>query len=106
MSYQDFLSALVQATVEDGYPHQLAGAYSAHRLCSEARTQERLLPLFWGLDRIAGGFEEKDLRKPTELTGELPTAGQSTSVLKRAMTERDPQDAERAIVGFVRTQGP
>ena len=47
LSYQDLLSALLLATIEHGDPHQVAGVYSAHRVSSEARVEERLLPLFW-----------------------------------------------------------
>ncbi len=41
LSYQDFLSALFLATIEHGDPHQVAGVYSAHRVSSEARREER-----------------------------------------------------------------
>ncbi len=107
LSYQDFLSALLLATIEHGDPHHVAGVYSAHRVSSEARVEERLLPLFWALDRIVGGFQEDgDARPPGPLEGELPRAGQAADVFRDAMTERDPSHAERAIVVLARTQGP
>ena len=59
LSYQDFLSALFLATIEHGDPHQVAGVYSAHRVSSEARTEERLLPLFWALDRLVPGSKSR-----------------------------------------------
>jgi hypothetical protein len=105
LSYQDFLAALFLATIEHGDPHQVAGIYSAHRVSSEARVEERLLPLFWALDRIAGGFEEKDLRKPEALTGELPGADRAPDLFRKAMAEQDPQYAERAVVVLARTYG-
>ena len=105
LSYQDFLSALFLATIEHGDPHQVAGIYSAHRVSSEASTEERLLPLFWALDRIARGFEEETPPGPTDLTGELPGAGRAADVFQKAMAELDPQYAERAIVVLARTHG-
>jgi len=105
LSYQDFLSALFLATIEHGDPHQVAGVYSAHRVSSEARTEERLLPLFWALDRLARGFEEQDPR-PLEVLMGLPKAGESAAVFRKAMSDLDPHNAERAIVVLARTQGP
>ena len=60
LSYQDLLSALLLATIEHGDPHQVLGVYSAHRVSSESRIEERLLPLFWALDRIVSGFQGGD----------------------------------------------
>ena len=105
LSYHDFLAALFHATIEHGDPHQVAGIYSAHRVASESRVEERLLPLFWALDRIARGFEEKDLRKPADLAGALPGAGEAADVLGKAMQARDPEAAERAIVALARARG-
>ncbi len=62
LSYQDLLSALLLATIEHGDPHQVLGVYSAHRVSSEARVEERLLPLFWALDRIVIGFQRGDAK--------------------------------------------
>ncbi len=105
LSYQDFLSALLLATIEHGDPHQVAGVYSAHRISSEARVDERLLPLFWALDRIATGFQEGDVRPPGELAGKLPRPDQAAANFREAMAELDPSYAERAIVVLARTQG-
>lgn len=107
LSYQDFLSALFLATIEHGDPHHVAGVYSAHRVSSEARMEERLLPLFWALDRIVGGFQEDgDARPPGRLMGELPGARQAAAVFRNAMADLDPSHAERAIVALARAQGP
>jgi len=105
LSYHDFLAALFLATVEHGDPHQVAGIYSAHRVASEARVEERLLPLFWALDRIARGFEEEDLRKRPELGGELPGGDRAQDVFAGAMKGLDPEAAERAIVALARARG-
>ena len=105
LSYQDLLSALLLATIEHGDPHQVLGVYSAHRVSSEARIEERLLPLFWALDRIVSGFQDGDAQPLGRLTGELPRAGQAAAIFREAMAKLDPSNAERAIVELARTQG-
>jgi hypothetical protein len=104
LSYQDFLSALFLATIEHGDPHQVAGVYSAHRVSSEARPEERLLPLFWALDRLTRGFEEQAPR-PQAALRELPKAGEAAAILRDAMERHDADAAERAIVVLSRTEG-
>jgi hypothetical protein len=106
LSYQDFLSALFLASLEAGDPHQVAQIYSAHRVSSEARTEERLLPLFWALDRVKSGYEQRNGEQPARvLKGELPKADRAAGVLEGAMTNSDPDEAERAIVALARSQG-
>jgi hypothetical protein len=106
LSYQDFLSALFLASLDAGDPHQVAQIYSAHRVSSEARTEERLLPLFWALDRVKSGYEQKDGERPSRgHTGELPKADRAAGVLDGAMTHCDPDAAERAIVALARSEG-
>ena len=105
LSYQDLLSALLLATIEHGDPHQVLGVYSAHRVSSEARIEERLLPLFWALDRIVTGFQDGGAQAHGGLTGELPRAGQASAIFREAMAKLDPSLAERAIVVLGRAQG-
>lgn len=105
LSYQDFLSALFLATIEHGDPHQVLGVYSAHRVSSEARIEERLLPLFWALDRIVSGFQGGGAQPLGALTGELPRAGQAGAIFREAMAELDPSQAERALIVLARAQG-
>ena len=105
LSYQDLLSALLLAAIEQGDPHQVAGVYSAHRVSSEARIEERLLPLFWALDRIVSDFQGGGAQTQVRLTGELPRADQASAIFREAMAKLDPSHAERAIVVLARTQG-
>jgi hypothetical protein len=105
LSYQDFLSALFLATIGHGDPHQVAGVYSAHRVSTEARPEERLLPLFWALDRLTRGFEEQPPR-PQAALRQLPKAAEAATTFQDAMVKLDSDAAERAIVVLARTQGP
>jgi hypothetical protein len=52
LSYRQFLTVLFLAAVENGDPHQVAQVYGAHRISMDARVEERLLPLFWVLNRV------------------------------------------------------
>ena len=106
LSYQDFLSALFLLGIEHGDPHQVAQVYAAHRISSEARTEERLLPLFWVLDRIKLGFEEEDRKAPAPLKGPFPTADRAADVFHESMTKLDPETAERAVIALARARGP
>jgi hypothetical protein len=106
LSYHDFLSALFLAAFEHGDPHQVAQVYAAHRVASEVRPADRLLPLFWMLDRIALGFEQQKPKLYQPLEGDLPAVNRSASVLEEAMTRQDPAQAERAIVAIAQAFGP
>jgi hypothetical protein len=106
LSHQQFLSTLFLATLEHGDPHQVAQVYSAHRVSSEVRMEERLLPLFWVLDRIALGFEQEPDRVAPALIGDQATSEVgSVDAVRRAMTQLDPAKAERAVVLLGRTRG-
>ena len=107
LSYQEFLSGLFLLSLEDGDPHQVAQVYSAHRISSEARIEERLLPLFWVLDRIKGSLERGGQGKPAgPLVGSIPAAERASAVLRDAIARSDPDQAERAIAAIARGRGP
>ena len=85
LSCQQFLAALFLASLEHGDPHQVAQVYSAHRISSEVRMEERLLPLFWVLDRIALGFEQESGRTLTRIgDGQAVGIGSADSVVRRS----------------------
>ncbi|WZO98532.1 twin-arginine translocation signal domain-containing protein [Isosphaeraceae bacterium EP7] len=107
LSYQEFLSGLFLLSLEDGDPHQVAQVYSAHRIGSEARTEERLLPLFWVLDRVKEGLERVgEGKSPRHIGGTLPTANTAADVLRGSIARSDPDQAERAIAAIARSRGP
>ena len=105
LSYKDFLSSLLLASLERGDPHQVAQVYSAHRISTEARTEERLLPLFWVLDRIKGGFEEAPATPPSAPPTDLPAAGRAPAIFDQAIVALDPDRAERALLAIARDHG-
>jgi hypothetical protein len=107
LSYQQFLTVLFLAALETGDPHQVAQVYGAHRIISDARVDERLLPLFWVLNRIKQEYEAgaaaKSVLKP--FTGPLPKADQAASLFHEAMLKSDPVEAERAALALARDRG-
>jgi hypothetical protein len=106
LSYQQFLAGLFLASLEHGDPHQVAQVYSAHRTSSEVRMEERLLPLFWVLDRIALGFEQEPGRTVKQLSGLPLTESDLENAVRRAIKQRDPAQAERTVVMLGRSRGP
>jgi hypothetical protein len=105
LSYHQFLSALFVAALEHGDPHQVAQVYSSHRISSEVRMEERLLPLFWVLDRIALGFEQEPGRSIAAVGDTTASDLGSGDAVRRAMEQLDPGKAEQAVVALARRRG-
>ena len=107
LSYRQFLSVLFLAAVENGDPHQVAQVYGAHRISSDARVEERLLPLFWVLNRTKQESEFGATVKPAlrSFTGELPGADRAANIFYEAMLKSDSAEAERAAVALARERG-
>ena len=107
LSYQQFHGALFLAASETADMHHVAQVYAAHRISAQCKIEERLLPLFWVLDRIKRGHEYDGYEKTTlrQLSRTLPTAGNSGAFLKQAVLEGDKDQAELAIVALARSEG-
>jgi hypothetical protein len=107
LSYRQFLTALFLAAVENGDPHQVAQVYGAHRISSDARVEERLLPLFWVLNRIKQESENGGAVKPAlkPFQGALPTADQAAGIFREAMLRSDKAEVERAALALARDHG-
>lgn len=107
LSYRQFLTVLFLAAVENGDPHQVAQVYGAHRISSDARVEERLLPLFWVLNRIKQESEVGTTAKPAlqPFKGNLPRADRAADLFREAMLKSDPVEAERAALALARDHG-
>lgn len=107
LSYGQFLVVLFLAAIENGDPHQVAQVYGAHRVSSDVPVEERLLPLFWILNRIKQeyetGMEAKSVARP--FRGQLPAASQAKELFREALRNSDPQTAERAALALARDHG-
>lgn len=106
LSYQQFLAALFLASLSHGDPHQVAQVYSAHRVGNEVPIEERLLPLFWVLDRVALGFEQEPERTFKSIDAGRNWALGTEVALRDAQEQLDPSRAERAAVLLARVHGP
>ena len=107
LSYQGFLSALFLTASETGDLHQLAQIYAAHRISQTGSIEERLLPLFWALDRVKQGQEHEDKRHfLSDLKGALPSASTANAFFNEAMRKADKSQVERAIVALATAEGP
>jgi hypothetical protein len=107
LSYQQFLTVLFLAAVENGDPHQVAQVYGAHRISSDARIEERLLPLFWVLNRVKQESEAGAAPNPAlkPFHGKLPGADQAGSLFRDALLRSDAAEAERAALALARDHG-
>lgn len=107
LSYRQFLTVLFLAAVENGDPHQVAQVYGAHRISSDARVEERLLPLFWVLNRVKQESETGAAVKPAlkPFNGELPGADRAARIFHEAMLKSDKAEAERAALALARDRG-
>ncbi len=108
LSYRRFLAALFLAAARTGDLHQLAQVYAAHRTSSSVRIEERLLPLFWVLDRIKKGQEHKDSSTHflQAAKGTLPKPSEAVDVFQTAMLNSDQAQAELAALSLARSEGP
>jgi hypothetical protein len=106
LSYRQFLTVLFLAALENGDPHQVAQVYGAHRISSEARIEERLLPLFWMLNRIKVEYEAKASSVLQPFKGELPKAGAPAELFHTALVKSDNDEAVRAALALARDHGP
>ena len=106
LPYQQFLAALFLASLSHGDPHQVAQVYSAHRVASEVRMEERLLPLFWVLDRVALGFEQEPDRTFTSMVASSSLNEGTEAALREAQEQLDPARAANAALLLARRRGP
>jgi hypothetical protein len=105
VSYQQFLGALFLSALSHGDPHQIAQVYSAHRVGSEVSVDQRLLPLFWVLDRVTLGFEQEPERSFRSI--DLPSSVRYADIvdLRTAQSHFDSEASARAIIGIARSRG-
>jgi len=107
LSYQQFLASLFLAAAGTGDLHQIAQIHAAHQISKDARIEERLLPLFWALDRIKLGHSHGNkTHYLTPLKGFSSKSAPSTAALHQGMQNFDRHQAEFGIVAISRHHGP
>lgn len=97
-----FLAALYLAAVKTGDLHQMAQIHGARRLGEQLPESEKLLPLFWALDRVKqGSWTAGD----APITGKLPPAREAETLLRDAAERRDGEQARRALLAVAADRG-
>lgn len=110
LPYRHFLAALYLATVNAPTQHSLHAAltvHAAHQLSLELPAQESLLPAFWALDNFKQRLDRYEYGPDQQiaLTGPLPAVDKASDELRVGIEGGDPERAQRAITGLIRTQG-
>ena len=107
LSYQQFLGALFLAGLETRDPHQVAQVYAAHRTSHEAPVEERLLPLFWVLDRIKQEHEFGAVPAKAELkAAKIQAPANAAERLREALLKSDKEGAQEAAMALAQIHGP
>jgi hypothetical protein len=116
-SYQQLLAAVLLAGVRGIKPrpvgfkfHAVLVVNSAHLASLAAPDTDRWLPLFWAIDNFKGSQARNQeesggwVMAPVE-ESKLPPAHQAKQRFTEAMDNWDEEEADRAIVPFVRSAG-
>lgn len=118
LSYREVLAALFLAGVRNVEPrpsvgfkfHAVLVVNSAHLASLAAPDQERWLPVFWALDNFksaqaANVKERGGWRLPPVKEAAVPAARKARQALVDALEKWDPEAADVAVAGLVRTAG-
>lgn len=118
LSYREVLAALFLAGVRNVEPrpsvgfkfHAVLVVNSAHLASLAAPDQERWLPIFWALDNFksaqaANVRERGGWRMPPVKESAVPPARKAKAALVEALERWDPEAADVAVAGLVRTAG-
>ena len=85
--------------------HEVYKIHAVHQVGMDVRAEERLLPLFWGLNGYKQRQEDFSPPAMTELAGPLPTAENAAREFRDGLQRGDQGQVERAIVALGREQG-
>lgn len=115
LPYRQFLAALFLAGIRNVNPqpvgfklHCVFVIHSAHQLSLDARTEERLLPLFFALDQFKNSQAEDEKQGDFRLQpvhGKLPATEKAWEEFHAAMEDWDAARADRAIAVLARSRG-
>src|SRR5262245_12708332 len=106
LPYRRFMAASLFAGIRKARSHH--GVYKIHSMRQvgmEVRAEERLLPLFWGLNGYKQRQEDFPWTAMTELRGPLPAAEKAGGEFRDAIDRGEQDRAELAIVALGRRQG-
>lgn len=106
LPYRRFLAASLFASIRKARSHhEVYKIHSMHQVGMEVRAEERLLPLFWGLNGYKQRQEDFPWTAMTELRGPLPAAEKAADEFRQAIDRGEQDRAESAILALGRGQG-
>lgn len=106
LPYERFLAASLFASIRKMHSHhEVYKIHSVHQVSKNVRPEERLLPLFWGLNGYKQRQEDFPWTAMTELRGPLPAAEKAAGEFQEAIQRGEQDRAELAIVAMGRGQG-
>lgn len=106
LPYRQFLAASLFASIRrQNSHHEVYKIHSLHEVSMEARAEERLLPLFWGLNGYKQRQEDFPLPLMTEWRGSLPSVRNASDELRDGLLQVDRDRAEAAVVALARGLG-
>ncbi len=106
LPYRRLLTAVFLAAIRSGTGHDVYVVHSAHQLSLDAQPEERLLPVLWAVNNVAGTRlrDDREIRlRP--LGGPFPWAEKARDEFHAAMDRLDVEGAERAVVVLARSHG-
>lgn len=117
LSYQEVLAALMLAGVRNVEPrpavgfkfHSVLVVHSAHLASLASSDEDRWLPIFWALDYFKSTQIEEERKSGWKLApvneALVPNASKARKAFDDAMESWDPDAADVATAGMVRTAG-
>jgi hypothetical protein len=106
LPYRRFLAASLFAGIRRARSHhEVYKIHAVHQVALDVRTEERLLPLFWGLNGYKQRQEDFPSTAMTVLGGPWPAPENAAREFSDALQHGDQGRAEAAIVVLARGQG-
>jgi hypothetical protein len=106
LPYRRFLAASLFAAIRKARSHHdVYKIHAVHQVSMDVLAEERLLPLFWGLNGYKQRQEDFPWTAMTELRDPLPPAEKAAGELREAIQRGDKDQAELAVAALGRSQG-
>lgn len=106
LPYRRFLAATLFACVRRQHSHHdVYKIHSVHHVSSEARPEERLLPLFWAVNAFKKRLDDFPGQSLAVLKGPFPSSEHAAAEFRDAMQNSDLSRAEPALATLARNQG-
>lgn len=106
LPYRKFLAASLFAGIRRARSnHEVYKIHSVNQVSMDVLAEERLLPLFWGLNSFKQRQEDFAGTTMNRWRGPLPTVEKAANQLREAIEIADQQQAESAIIALARGQG-